>query len=195
MPIRHFFVAIKINIWYDYSLARKKKGEMNMSEAVIFILNLVVIFLVKVFDNILTTSKTILVQKNKAFLAGLSVVISQIIFYKLIDAVSANGDLTMYVISIASGIGTILAVMISNRFSKERTYVNVLLCDDKKTMKKLRDFLKENHITNLATDGYTKEWKKSIAITAYAETRLQSKLIDEYLDSLDVKIKRIISKN
>jgi len=166
-----------------------------MTETTIFIINLVVIFLVKVFDNVLSTSKTILVQKNKAFLAGLSVVISQIIFYKLIDAVSANGDLTMYVISIASGIGTILAVAISNRFSKERTYVNVLLCDDKKEMRKLRDFLKENHITNLATDGYTKEWKKSIAITAYAETKAQSKLIDEYLDTLDVKIKRIISKN
>ncbi|MBE6148038.1 MAG: hypothetical protein E7167_00800 [Firmicutes bacterium] len=166
-----------------------------MTATAIFILNLVVIFLIKVFDNILTTSKTILIQKNKAFLAGLSVVVSQVIFYKLIDAVSANGDLTMYVISVASGIGTILAVMISNRFSKERTYVNVLLCDDKKTMKKLRDFLKEHHITNLATDGYTKEWKKSIAITAYAETKSQSKIIDEYLNSLDVKIKRIISKN
>ncbi|MBQ6841481.1 MAG: hypothetical protein IJO63_05150 [Bacilli bacterium] len=166
-----------------------------MSATTIFILNLVVIFLIKVFDNLLSTSKTILVQKNKGLLAGLSVVISQIIFYKLIDAVSTSGDLTMYVVSIASGVGTILAVSLSNRFSKDRTYVNVLLCDDKKVMKKLRDFLKENKITNLATDGYTKEWKKSIAITAYAETRLQSKLIDEYLDSLDVKVKRIISKN
>lgn len=62
-------------------------------------------------------------------------------------------------------------------------------------MKILRDFLKENKITNLAMDGYTKEWKKSIAITAYAETKDQSKLIDNYLDSLDVKVKRIISKN
>lgn len=166
-----------------------------MSTTAIFILNLVVIFLVKVFDNLLSTSKTILVQKNKGLLAGLSVVISQIIFYKLIDAVSTSGDLTMYIVSIASGVGTVLAVSLSNRFSKDRTYVNVLLCDDKKVMKKLRDFLKENKITNLATDGYTKEWKKSIAITAYAETKKQSKLIDEYLDSLDVKIKRIISKN
>ncbi len=166
-----------------------------MSTTAIFILNLMVIFFVKVFDNLLSTSKTILVQKNKGFLAGLSVVISQIIFYKLIDAVSTSGDLTMYVVSIASGVGTILAVSLANRFSKDRTYVNVLLCDDKKEMKKLRDFLKENKITNLATDGYTKDWKKSIAITAYTETKKQNKLIDEYLDSLDVKIKRIISKS
>lgn len=37
--------------------------------------------------------------------------------------------------------------------------------------------------------------EKSIAITAYAETKDQSKLIDNYLDSLDIKVKRIISKN
>ena len=101
----------------------------------------------------------------------------------------------MYVVSIASGIGTMMAIDISNRFSKERTFVNVLLCDDKKVMKDLRDFLKENKISNLATDGYTKNWKKSIAITAYAETKNQSKLIDEYLDNLDVKVKRIITKD
>ena len=37
-----------------------------------FITNLVVVFLVKVLDNILGTSKTILVQKNKAFLASIT---------------------------------------------------------------------------------------------------------------------------
>ncbi|MBE6155526.1 MAG: hypothetical protein E7164_02070 [Firmicutes bacterium] len=166
-----------------------------MSATWIFIINLVVIFIVKVLDNLLSTSKTILIQKNKAFLAGISVVISQIIFYELIDAVSTSGDLTMYVVSVASGIGTILAVGLSNHFSKDRMYINVLLCDDKKVMKNLRNFLKENKITNLATDGYTKDWKKSIAITAYAETKAQSKLIDDYLESLDVKVKRIINKN
>lgn len=159
------------------------------------IINLVVFFIAKVFDNVLTTSKTILIQKNKALLAGVCVIVSDIIFYKLIDAVSANGDLMLYVVALASGVGTMLAIYISNRFSKEKTFVNVLLCDDEKVMKELRDFLKENKITNLATDGYTKDWKKSIAITAYAETKNQSKLIDKYLDGLSVKVKRIISIN
>ncbi len=50
-----------------------------------FIINLVLIFIVKVIDNILGTSKTILIQKNKSFIASITVVISQIIFYKLIN--------------------------------------------------------------------------------------------------------------
>ena len=77
-------------------------------------------------------------------------------------------------------------------FSKERTFVNVLLSDDKAAMMELRDFLKEHKITNLATEGFTKDWDKSIAITAYAETREQSRLIDEYIRNSNTKIKRIV---
>lgn len=159
-----------------------------------FIINMIVIFVIKVIDNVLSTSKTILVQKNKAVLAAITVVISQIIFYELIDAASDGGDIAVYVISIASGIGTLLALIISNKFSKDRIFVNVIMNDDKKIMMELRDFLKEHKITNLATVGYTKNWKKTLAITAYAETKAQSKLIDNFIKESDVKFKRIIQK-
>ena len=52
--------------------------------------------------------------------------------------------------------------------------------------------LVENKITNLTTDGYTKDWKKTLAITAYAETKEQSKLIDNYIKNSEIKFKRII---
>ena len=134
-------------------------------------------------------------QKNKAFIASLTVVISQIIFYKLIDAVSDSGsEIMIYVIAIASGIGTLLALMISNKFSKDRTYVNIILNDNKEVMMEFRDWLKEHKITNLTTDGYTKDWEKTLAITAYAETKEQSKLIDEFINNSEYKFKRIIQK-
>lgn len=140
-----------------------------------------------------STGKQILIQRHTPILASLSVVLSQIIFYRLIDKVSAyNGDLALYIVAIASGIGTFLAVKISDQFSKERTFVNVILSDDREAMVELRDFLKEHHITNLATDGYTKDWKKTIAITAYAETREQSRFIDKYIKDSPAKFKRII---
>ena len=160
-----------------------------------FIINLLVVFVIKVIDNILGTGKTILIQKNKAFIASLTVVISQIIFYKLIDAVSDSGsEIMIYVIAIASGIGTLLALMISNKFSKDRTYVNIILNDNKEVMMEFRDWLKEHKITNLTTDGYTKDWEKTLAITAYAETKEESKLIDEFINNSEYKFERIIQK-
>lgn len=169
--------------------------EILSNPFVLFILNLVFLFFVKVIDNILGTSKTILVQQNKGILAALSVVISQIIFYKLIDAVGdSENDLTMYVVSIASGFGTYLAVKLNDKFSKEKTYVNVILSDNREAMEDLLGYLRKNKITNLTTDAYTKDWKKTLSITAYAETKEQSKLLDKYIAESDVKFKRMIQK-
>ena len=136
--------------------------EILSNPIVLFILNLVLLFVIKVIDNILGTSKTILIQQNKGILAALSVIISQIIFYKLIDAVGdSENDLTMYVVSIASGFGTYLAVKLNDKFSKEKTYVNVILSDNREAMEDLLGYLRKNKITNLTTDAYTKDWKKT----------------------------------
>ena len=158
-----------------------------------FFINILVFSFVKIIDNILSTGKAILIQRNKAVLAGIFVAVSQIIFYKLIN-VAQNGKYMIYVISVASGVGTYLAIFISNKFSKERLYVNVLLSDDKDAMMDLRNFLQLNKITNLATDGYTKDFKKTLAVTAYVETKEKSKLLDNYINNSNTKYKRIIQK-
>ena len=161
-----------------------------------YILTLIILFIAKAADNMLTTGKTILVQRNRPVLASLSVIASQIIFYKLINCIgTADNDLALYIVSVASGVGTFLALKVNTRFSKERTFVNVIFSDDKQAMMELRDFLKEHHITNLASDGYTKDWQKTIAVTAYTETKEQSRLIDEYLAHHQIKYKRIIQRD
>lgn len=159
------------------------------------VFTLALLFVLKAADNMLSTGKAILVQRNRPILAALSVILSQIIFYKLINEIAtADNDLALYIVSIASGAGTYIALKLGDRFSKERTYVNVILSDDKDAMIAFRDFLKEHRITNLATDGYTKDWQKTIAITAYAETKEQSRLIDEYIAESNTKFKRLIQK-
>lgn len=156
-----------------------------------------ILFLAKVLDNTLNTAKTILVQRNRCLLAGVALGLSNFIYLSITkDIVTSDSTLALVIISIASGVGCCLAVALSNRFSKDRTYVNVILSDDKEAMKEFRDFLAENHITNVATDSYTLDWsRKSISITAYAQTKAQSRLIDEYIERSLLKCKRVIRKN
>ena len=139
-----------------------------------------ILFLAKVLDNTLNTEKTILVQRNRCLLAGVALGLSNFIYLSITkDIVTSDSTLALVIVSIASGVGCCLAVALSTRFSKDRTYVNVILSDDKEAMKAFRDFLAENHITNVATDSYTLDWsRKSISITAYAQTKAQSRLID-----------------
>ena len=156
-----------------------------------------ILFLAKVLDNTLNTAKTILVQRNRCLLAGVALGLSNFIYLSITkDIVTSDSTLALVIVSIASGVGCCLAVALSNRFSKDRTYVNVILSDDKEAMKEFRDFLAENHITNVATDSYTLDWsRKSISITAYAQTKAQSSLIDEYIERSVLKCKRVIRKN
>ena len=156
-----------------------------------------ILFLAKVLDNTLNTANTILVQRNRCLLAGVALGLSNFIYLSITkDIVTSDSTLALVIVSIASGVGCCLAVALSNRFSKDRTYVNVILSDDKEAMKEFRDFLAENHITNVATDSYTLDWsRKSISITAYAQTKAQSSLIDEYIERSLLKCKRVIRKN
>lgn len=157
-------------------------------------LYLAALFVAKVFDNALGTAKTILVQRNRCVLAGLALGLSNFIYLSITkDIVTTDSTLALVVVSIASGVGCCLAVAFNNKFSKEKTYVNVIMSDDKEEMMKLRDFLAENKITNVASDSYTMDWeRKTLTITAYAETKSQSKLIDEYIEVSGTKFKRLV---
>ena len=152
------------------------------------------LFLAKVLDNALGTARTIFVQRNKPLLAGLALAVSNFIYFWITKKiVSADGNAALLIVSIAGGVGCWLAVIVSNRLSKDRTYVNVIMSDNKEAVQRLRDFLAEHHITNVATDSYTRDWNtKTITVTAYAETKAQSRLINEYLSQSGCKFKRMV---
>ena len=163
----------------------------------ISLINLAVLFAAKVADNALSTTKTILVQRSRWILAGIAVIISDFIYFWITKrVVSANNEIAMLVVAVAGGVGCSLACFINEKISKDRTYVNVIMSDNLEAMQEFRDFLATHHITNVAADSYTLDWrKKSITITAYAETKAQSKLIDDYIANSSLKFKRVISRS
>ena len=157
-------------------------------------IHFVVLFIAKMLDNALGTAKTILVQRNRCILAGIALILSNYIYFCITkNIVTADSDLAILVVSVASGAGCWLAMALNNRISKDRTYVNVIMSDDLEAMRQFRDFLAEHHITNVATDSYTLDWStKTITITAYAETKDDSTLINRYIQESPLKFKRVI---
>ena len=159
-------------------------------------IHLAVLFVAKMLDNALGTAKTILVQRNRCFLAGIALILSNYIYFCITkNIVTTNSDLAILVVSVASGVGCWLAMALNNHLSKDKTYVNVIMSDDKEAMQQLRDFLAEHHITNVAADSYTLDWNtKTITITAYAETKQQSMLINRYIAESPLKFKRVVQR-
>ena len=153
-----------------------------------------VLFLAKVLDNALSTTKTILIQRSRWLLAGIAVVLSDFIYFWLTKRiVSGDNNWAILIVSLAGGVGCALACLFSEKLSKDRTYVNVIMSDDLEEMKRLRDFLAKHHITNVASDSYTLDWNaKTISITAYPETKAESRLINEFIADSSTKFKRVI---
>ena len=148
---------------------------------------------IKLLDSILGTGKTILTQKNKGVLTALTVIVTQLIFFKVLDDVmKADSDLKMWVVSIASGVGTYIAILINQKMSKETVYINNILSDDREAMTDFCNYLREHKIKNLVTDSYTKDWGKTLAITVFAETKDQSKLVDKYIEESPTKFLRYV---
>ena len=152
------------------------------------------LFLAKVLDNALGTAKTILVQRNRCLLAGIALGLSNFIYmYITKDVVTSDSTFAIVIVSIASGVGCCLAMKFNDKFSKDKTYINVIMSDDKEAMKQLRMFLASHKITNEINDSYTLDWEPTFSIKAYAETREQSQLIDKYLVQNDTKFKRMVN--
>lgn len=148
---------------------------------------------IKLLDSLLGTGKTILTQKNKGVLTALTVIVTQLIFFKVLDDVmKADSDLKMWVVSIASGVGTYIAILINQKMSKETVYINNILSDDREAMTALCNYLREHKIKNLVTDSYTKDWGKTLAVTVFAETKEQSKLVDKYIEESPTKFLRYV---
>ena len=159
-------------------------------------IHLAILFVAKMMDNALGTAKTILVQRNRCLFAGIALALSNYIYFCITrNIVTTDSNLAILVVSIASGVGCCLAVALNNRLSRERTFVNVIMSDDLDAMQQFRDFLAEHHITNVAADSYTLDWSvKTITITAYAETKEESMLINRYIENSPLKFKRVIQK-
>ena len=119
------------------------------------------LFLAKVLDNALSTTKTILIQRSRWLLAGIAVVLSDFIYFWLTKRiVSGDNNWAILIVSLAGGVGCALACLFSEKLSKDRTYVNVIMSENLRAMQNFRDFLATHHITNVAADTYTLDWSK-----------------------------------
>ena len=150
--------------------------------------------IVKIIDNIISTEKTLLTQKNKAVAASILVTISQFLFYILIAQVVEDNNITsMIVVSIASGIGSYIAFYINNKFSKETVYINIVTSNDKDKMKAFGDHMRSEGIKVVTMPTYGDEIEKTLTALVFANTRNQSKLIDKYVENNNELYREVIN--
>ena len=156
-------------------------------------LSYIVLAIVKVIDNIILTGKTILTQKNKAIASSILVVVSQFIFYIIIQQiVEDNNFLSIAIVSIASGIGSYIAFYINKKVSKDTVYVNIITSNERAKMKELGDYVRAEGIKIVTFDAYSDDLERTLTALVFANTKEQSSKIDRYIEQHDGFFREVV---
>ena len=154
----------------------------------------IVLAIIKVFDNIIQTAKSIATYKEYKILSSILVIISQLMFYLIISKViEDNTLLAIIIVSVSSGVGNYLAFIISDRFKKAAKWSFIITSSNLNDIQKLCNYLAEHKIKYIANDGYTRKGKHTINVIAFSKSKDDSRLIEQFLANTESKyLKEII---
>ena len=151
--------------------------------------------LVKIIDNIVLTAKSLAVHKRQKILSSILVIISQLLFYLVIDQVINDSTiLAIVIVSVSSGIGNFVAFIINDKFKKDDKWMFYLTSSDKDDVLRLCNYLVEHKIKYLANHGLNRRGQETINVIAYSKTKDQSRLIEEYLKNTKSKYLKEINR-
>jgi hypothetical protein len=141
-----------------------------------------------VFDNVVLTAKSIATYKERKITSSILVVVSQLLFYLVIDKViEDNTMLAIVIVAVSSGIGNYIAFWINGHFKKDTKWTMCLTTSDVEDVKRFCNYLAKNKIKYMAFDGYNRRMEQTINIIAFSKTKAESKLIEKYLETTNSK--------
>lgn len=154
----------------------------------------VLLSLVKILDNIIGTFKNISQYREQKIISSILVVISQLIFYLVIDQViNDNTLLSIIIVSVSSGVGNYIAFSINSKFKRAAKWVFTLTSSDTDDVQRLCCYLVENNIKYIANNGLTRKNEPTIHVIAFSKSKEDSRLIEKFLENTESKyLKEII---
>lgn len=154
----------------------------------------VLLAIIKILDNVVLTFKSISTYKEQKIISSILVVISQLIFYLVIDQViSDNTLLSILIVSVSSGIGNYIAFAISNRFKKAAKWTFVITSSNKEELKTFCDYLVGHKIKYIVCNGYNRKWDETVNVMVFSKSKEESRLIEKFLATTESKyLKEII---
>ena len=147
----------------------------------------------KIIDNLITTEKSILIQKGKAVAASIFVAMSEFMFLFIIKKVVADSNIiSNIVVAIGAGIGSYIAFYINKKWSKDMVYVNIITSNDIAKMKSFGDYMRTEGIKVVTLKAYGDDIDKTLTAIVFANTKEQSKQIDKYIETHDGFFREVV---
>lgn len=156
---------------------------------------MIILAVIKIIDNILMTAKTFAIYQNKKIISAFLVILNQFVFYLIIKQVMEDDSLlSTFVVCISSGIGTYVAFLINNKMKRDESWMNVLTCRQSESTSDLYYYLVNHNIKSICMNTIGPDSEQTKTVMAFAKTKYESSLIDEYLKNSPVDYMRQIRR-
>lgn len=154
----------------------------------------IILALIKILDNVILTFKSITTYKEQKILSSILVIISQLIFYLVIDQViNDNTLMAIIIVSVSSGVGNYIAFSINSKLKRDTKWMFILTSSDANDVQRLCSYLVEHNIKYIANNGLTRKNEPTIHVIAFSKSKDESRLIESFLKATDSKyLKEII---
>lgn len=144
-------------------------------------MNIVLIFLLKVFDTMLNTSKTLFIQRNFKLFASLTVGLSQYLFLTIIGNAIRGGENFM-LLSFAGAVGCYLSLLVSDKLSKDKQWTTIVTSNNKKRIRSLAKKLQKNKLKHVVSLGMDKDFDYTFVITVFTHTKDEQRVLNSLLE-------------
>jgi apolipoprotein N-acyltransferase len=152
------------------------------------VIEYILLGVIKVVDNIISTYKNIAIYKGLKILSSALVFVSQLIFYLIIGQIVEDNTLkAILIVAFGSAVGNYFALVLDDKFARDEKWTVILTCSCVEDVKDLCNYLAQHKIKYIASDGYNKQGDHTINVMAFSKTKDESRLIDEYLENTDHK--------
>lgn len=147
-------------------------------------MEVLVIFLFKIFDNALATAKTIYVSKGKYFAGALFNALA-FLFYTLAfsKALKADNMETTLAMAVAVFLGTYFTGTLFRKSEKAKLYIFDITSDTFESGIEFADTIRDNNIAIKTYKTYDTINVKTLSCKVYCTTKEESRIVEELIDS------------
>ncbi|BAO04807.1 uncharacterized protein CBO05P1_088 [Clostridium botulinum B str. Osaka05] len=146
------------------------------------VIQLLMLFILKLLDCAISTLKTLLLIKEKDFLSSICTALSQFFYLTLLVKITKNNsNLGIFVICLGALIGSYLPKFIVRRTDKDKTWIYEILPQSTQQSQEIADILRNNNLEVFTTKGYNFDVDKILTIKTFSNNKQESILIENLI--------------
>lgn len=145
-------------------------------------MELLTIFIIKLFDNMLGTCKSVYLAKEQYIKASIFNSLSTFFYFiAIVQLTKASNISSIIAICLATFIGTYASGKLIRRQEGDRLYIFRVTSDTLENGIKFADTIRDNNIAIHTTTGYDKSMNKILFCEVYCTTKEESRIVNSLI--------------